>query len=48
LAVHPPGLGVIFGFWGYIDKTGKVVIPVNFEDASSFSEGVTAANLGGK
>ncbi len=28
--------------WGYIDKTGKMVIPAQFESAASFSEGLGA------
>jgi len=28
--------------WGYIDKTGKVVIPFKYDSASSFSEGLAA------
>ena len=27
------------GKWGYIDKTGKVVIPCQWENARTFSEG---------
>ena len=27
-----------YGLWGYIDKTGKEVIPLNFRMASSFSK----------
>ena len=30
--------------WGYIDRTGKLVIPAEFESASSFSEGLGAIN----
>jgi len=30
--------------WGYIDKTGKVVIPAEFESAAPFSEGLGAIN----
>jgi len=31
-----------FGPWGYIDKTGKIVIPLQFEAAEPFSEGLAA------
>ena len=30
--------------WGYIDKSGKIVIPPQFESAEPFSEGVAAIN----
>jgi WG repeat protein len=30
--------------WGYIDKSGKVVIPAEFESADPFSEGLAAIN----
>ena len=30
--------------WGYIDKTGKMVIPAEFESADPFSEGLGAIN----
>jgi hypothetical protein len=30
--------------WGYIDKTGKMVVPAEFESADSFSEGLGAIN----
>jgi hypothetical protein len=33
----------INGLWGYIDKTGKLVIPATFRQASSFHEGLAAA-----
>jgi hypothetical protein len=32
--------------WGYVDKTGKVVIPYQFADAEVFSEGLAAVQLG--
>ena len=32
--------------WGYIDKSGKIVIEPQFDDASSFSEGLAAVCLG--
>jgi hypothetical protein len=31
--------------WGYIDKTGKIVIPPQFDDAESFSEGLAAVEV---
>ena len=36
------------GRWGYIDKTGKVVINPQFEKAQPFSEGLAAIRLGRK
>jgi hypothetical protein len=33
----------INGLWGYIDKTGKLVIPAIFRQASAFHEGLAAA-----
>ncbi len=30
--------------WGYIDKTGKIVIPPQYESADAFSEGLAAIN----
>jgi len=30
--------------WGYIDKTGKLVIPAQYESAAPFSEGLAAIN----
>jgi hypothetical protein len=30
--------------WGYVDKTGKIVIPAEFESADPFSEGLGAIN----
>jgi glucan-binding YG repeat protein len=32
--------------WGYVDKTGKVVINPQFDLASSFEEGLAAVNTG--
>jgi len=32
--------------WGYIDKTGKVVIPYTFDNARTFSEGLAAVHDG--
>ena len=34
--------------WGYIDKTGRVVIPFKFDYAQKFSEGLAAAHRKGK
>jgi hypothetical protein len=34
--------------WGFIDKTGKVVIPTQFENAGSFSEQLAPVSIGGK
>lgn len=36
------------GKWGFIDATGKFVIPPQFELASWFSEGLAAVRLNGK
>ena len=33
------------GTWGFIDKTGRTVIPPQFTDASSFSEGLAAVKV---
>lgn len=30
--------------WGYIDKTGKIIVPPQFESAAPFSEGLAAIN----
>ena len=30
--------------WGYIDKTGKLIVPPQFESAAPFSEGLAAIN----
>jgi len=32
----------VSGKWGYIDRTGKMVIPARFLDARSFSDGLAA------
>ncbi|HEY6190580.1 MAG TPA: WG repeat-containing protein [Pyrinomonadaceae bacterium] len=34
--------------WGYIDRTGQVVIPPQFEAADEFSEGLAAVEVRGK
>ena len=31
--------------YGFIDKTGKEVIPIKYDDASSFSEGLASVSL---
>ncbi len=36
------------GKWGFVDKTGKEVIPLMYEDATKFSEGVASVKLNGK
>jgi len=36
------------GRYGYIDKTGKVVIQPQFENTMGFNEGLAATKLGGK
>ncbi len=36
------------GKWGYIDKTGQVVIQPQFDEAKIFSEGLTAVRIGSK
>src|SRR5262249_22521991 len=33
------------GPWGYIDKTGRVVVPLQFESAQPFSEGLAAVEV---
>jgi hypothetical protein len=30
--------------WGYVDKTGKLVVPAQYESAEPFSEGLAAIN----
>jgi hypothetical protein len=43
-----PNIGVISnpGKWGYIDKTGKLVIPLKFTHAEDFSEGLAGVRDG--
>ena len=36
---------MIGGKDGYIDKTGKLVIPAQFDDAKPFSEGLAAVGF---
>jgi hypothetical protein len=31
--------------WGYIDKTGRVIIPCQFDSAANFSEGLAAVHI---
>jgi hypothetical protein len=39
--------GIYSGLCGYIDKGGKVVIPVEFENCSQFCQGVAAISING-
>jgi uncharacterized membrane protein len=32
--------------WGYVDKTGKIVIHPQFDDARNFSEGLAEVRIG--
>src|SRR4029077_13070084 len=43
-----PNIGLIPnpGKWGYIDKTGKLAIPLKFTHAEDFSEGLAAVTDG--
>ena len=34
--------------WGYIDKTGKLVIPAKYEEAGAFVKGVATVSSNGK
>jgi hypothetical protein len=34
--------------WGYIDRTGAIVVPPTYDAAGSFSEGLGAVSVGGK
>ena len=36
------------GKCGYVDKSGKLVIPARFDDADSFSDGLAAVSIDGK
>jgi hypothetical protein len=40
--MYPIGFAYVGGRWGYIDKTGKVAIRPQFEQAEPFSEGLAA------
>ena len=33
------------GKWGYIDKTGRIIIPLKFESTDEFSEGLAAVTI---
>jgi len=39
---------MVNGKWGYIDKTGKIVIDPQFDGAYNFSEGLAAVKVGDK
>ena len=34
--------------WGYIDKQGEIVIPIQYDDAGFFSEGLARVRVNGK
>jgi len=36
------------GKWGFIDKTGKEVIPCTYDYAESFSDGLAKVTINGK
>jgi hypothetical protein len=38
----------INGKWGFIDQTGKEVIPCKYDEADFFNKGVAKVNLNGK
>lgn len=38
----------ISGKWAYIDRTGRIVINPQFEDAGDFAEGLAPVKMGGK
>ncbi len=46
----PPGMARVklTGKWGYIDRTGRIVINPQFEEAGDFSEGLARVKAGGK
>jgi hypothetical protein len=46
----PPALFPIEqqGKWGFIDQTGKTIIPPRFNSAQEFSEGLAPVMVGGK
>jgi hypothetical protein len=35
------------GLWGYIDETGKVVLPPSYQAAAHFAEGLAPVKIGG-
>ena len=52
-AVHAKETSNLFpvkkgGKFGYIDRTGKVIIPFKFDDAWQFSEGLASVKIGEK
>jgi hypothetical protein len=34
--------------WGYVDKTGAMIIPLQFDSASLFKEGLAVVSIGDK
>ena len=36
------------GRWGFINKTGKIVIPLKYSGAADFSDGLACVVVGGK
>ena len=34
--------------WGYIDRSGKMVIPAKYDDAGSFTDGRASVELNGR
>lgn len=34
------------GLWGYVDRTGKIIIPFKYKTAAGFKEGLAAVSLG--
>src|SRR5947207_15985085 len=36
------------GKWGFIDRTGKIVIPLQFDSANDFHEGLALVTANGK
>jgi len=46
----PPGLARVklSGKWGYIDRSGRIVINPQFEEAGDFAEGLARVKTGGK
>ncbi len=38
----------VSGKWGYVDKTGKIIIEPKFDDADEFSEGLANVTIGKK